>query len=81
MRTCLRDPFRRDKGACLDGLEPRLGESFKEFYFGPEGDRLLLVLQAIAGPDLDDADVVGATRGGGSREGASWAWMACSQAG
>ena len=55
--TNLRHPFRRDKRPGLNGGQPRLGQALNEVELGSQRDRLLLVLEAIAGPDLDELDV------------------------
>ena len=47
-------PFGGNKGAALDGGEAGPGEPLDQLDLGGEGDGLLLVLQAVAGPDLDD---------------------------
>jgi hypothetical protein len=52
----LRHPLGRHEGRGLDRLQPGALEAAHELELGVGGDELLLVLQAVARPHLDDAD-------------------------
>ena len=55
----LRHPAGRHEGGRLDGLEPGRAEAGDQLDLGLGADDLLLVLQAVAGAHLDDADMGG----------------------
>ena len=54
----LRDPFRTDEAACLDGRHTRAAESVDELDLDGGRDDGLLVLQPIARPDFNDVHEV-----------------------
>ena len=53
----LRHPLRRDEGRRFDVLQARRGQPADQRQLGGGGDELLLVLQAVARADFDDAHV------------------------
>src|SRR3546814_6591536 len=53
----LRLPFRTDEAGCFDALQAGGREPVDQFDFVGGGDEGLLVLQAVARADFDDADV------------------------
>src|SRR6185437_13183517 len=55
----LRHPLRADETGRFDGFQPAGGKPVDQFDLGRGGDDRLLVLQAVAGADFDDADMVG----------------------
>lgn len=61
--TYLWHPFRRHKGSGLDGRQAGLGQPLNQLNLGLERDHLLLVLQAVAGANLDNLNAV--VEGGG----------------
>lgn len=56
--THLRHPFGAYEGAGFDGPETGLCESLYEVDLGGQRYGLLLVLEAVAGPNLDDLDAI-----------------------
>lgn len=54
----LRDPFGSNEGASFDVCQPSLCEPLNQVYLRRQRDRLLLILQSISRPDLDNLDVV-----------------------
>ena len=52
----LRHPLRRHEGGGLDLAQPGVGQAVDQFQLGGQRHHLLLVLQAVARPHLDDAD-------------------------
>lgn len=56
--THLGHPFWRDEGAGLDARQPRLGQALNQVQLDGQRDGLVLILQAVAGADLDNLDVV-----------------------
>jgi hypothetical protein len=54
----LGNPFRRHEGAGLHMCDARFGKAVDELYLSLQRDRLLLILQPISRPNLDDARMV-----------------------
>ncbi len=55
----LRDPLRRHEGSRLDRFQAGLPQPGDQLHLGRGGDTIGLVLQAVAGTDLDDLDRIG----------------------
>ena len=53
----MRDPFRRDERAGLNGFEARRGKPFDQRNLCLDADGLRFVLQPVARADLDNGDM------------------------